>query len=205
MSVSPWRWEGWSPSESTGPTFSREIKLEVVRLEINRRGINSPMKTIGSTRDTSSLMELRGSLRSLLPTFQKPRRETITQHIVSTLFLKPTFENRSANEQKSYLGVCYHWRVGAFFVIFGRTAKGLWASYCLRFLRWGDEFNIRSMMFTTNSSDPNILSRIRSTNYVQNKTNWTSLALFGYIFAVAIIAGNSMLLYTIYKDPLKRC
>ena len=51
-------------------------------------------------------------------------------------------------------------------------------------------------MVTTNSFDPNILSRIRSTNYVQNKTNWTSLALFGYIFAVAIIVGNSMLLYT---------
>ena len=106
---------GEGPSESTGVAFSREIKSELVRLEIKRRGINSPMKTIGSTRDTSSLMELRGSLRSLLPTFQKPRRETITQHIVSTLFLKPTFENRSGNEQKSYLGVCYHWRVGALF------------------------------------------------------------------------------------------
>ena len=70
-------------------------------------------------------MELSGSLRSLLPTFQKPRRETITQHIVSTLFLKPTFENRSANEQKAIwvFAIISVW--APYFVIFGRTAKGL--------------------------------------------------------------------------------
>ena len=55
-------------------------------------------------------------------------------------------------------------------------------------------------MFTTNSSDPNYDIYLP---VIQNKTYWTSLAVFGFIFSVAIIAGNSMLLYTIYKDPRK--
>ena len=55
-------------------------------------------------------------------------------------------------------------------------------------------------MFTTNSSDPNYDIYV---SIIQNKTYWTSLAVFGFIFAVAIIAGNSILLYTIYKDPRK--
>ncbi|XP_067038082.1 adenosine receptor A2a-like [Acropora muricata] len=55
-------------------------------------------------------------------------------------------------------------------------------------------------MFTTNSSDPNYDIYV---SIIQSKTYWTSLAVFGFIFAVAIIAGNSMLLYTIYKDPHK--
>ena len=38
---------------------------------------------------------------------------------------------------------------------------------------------------------------------IHNKTYWTSLAVFGFLFAVAITAGNSILLYTIYKDPRK--
>ena len=55
-------------------------------------------------------------------------------------------------------------------------------------------------MLTTNSSDPNYDIYV---SIIQNKTYWTSLAVFEFIFAVAIIAGNSMLLYTIYKDPRK--
>ena len=38
---------------------------------------------------------------------------------------------------------------------------------------------------------------------IQNKTYWTSLAVLGFILVAAITAGNSMLLYTIYKDPRK--
>ena len=55
-------------------------------------------------------------------------------------------------------------------------------------------------MFTTNSSDPNYDIYV---SIIQNKTYWTSLAVFGFTFALAIIAGNSILLYTIYKDPRK--
>lgn len=55
-------------------------------------------------------------------------------------------------------------------------------------------------MSSTNLSDPNHDIYV---SIIQNKTYWTSLAVFGFIFAVAIIVGNSMLLYTIYKDPRK--
>ena len=55
-------------------------------------------------------------------------------------------------------------------------------------------------MLTTNSSDPNYDFYV---TIIQSKTYWTSLAVFGFIFSVAIIVGNSMLLYTIYKDPRK--
>ena len=55
-------------------------------------------------------------------------------------------------------------------------------------------------MSATNLSD---LDNDIYLSIIHNKTYWTSLAVFGFIFAVTITAGNSMLLYTIYKDPRK--
>jgi len=55
-------------------------------------------------------------------------------------------------------------------------------------------------MSTANLSD---LDNDIYLSIIQNKTYWTSLAVLGFILAIAITAGNSMLLYTIYKDPRK--
>ncbi|XP_068746712.1 adenosine receptor A2a-like [Montipora capricornis] len=53
-------------------------------------------------------------------------------------------------------------------------------------------------MSAANSSDPNYDIYL---SIIQSRTYWISLAVFGFILDVLIIAGNSVLLYAIYKDP----
>lgn len=53
-------------------------------------------------------------------------------------------------------------------------------------------------MATQNSSDPNYDFYL---TIIQDKAYWLSLAVVGFILATVIIAGNSILLFTTYKDP----
>ena len=53
-------------------------------------------------------------------------------------------------------------------------------------------------MATSNSSDPNYDFYL---TIIVDKAYWASLAVVGFILAIAITTGNSLLLFTTYKDP----
>ena len=55
-------------------------------------------------------------------------------------------------------------------------------------------------MATENSSDPNYDFYL---TIIDDKAYWLSLAVVGFILATGIIIGNSILLFTTYKDPRK--
>ena len=55
-------------------------------------------------------------------------------------------------------------------------------------------------MATENSSDPNYDFYL---TIIDDKAYWLSLAVVGFILATVIIIGNSILLFTTYKDPRK--
>lgn len=53
-------------------------------------------------------------------------------------------------------------------------------------------------MTTTNSTDPNFDFYL---SIIDDKVYWMTLAVFGFLCAIVIITGNSLLLFTTYKDP----